>query len=295
MNDLGQLWCILVSVAGSVYCLSLLRDGRRAARSLKEPFKSTRDCVPRKSVGTRVNWLCQLVLSGTFFVVTLFLLAGVANGLVSPLARHSADTRQQTRLSETVSIPGHAPVIVHYNASDANPSVSGIDCAMKPVSGDQLRGLLRKTPELDWLILAGTDITDQTICELHRVPGLCQLNLGDTQVGDQGIRELAKMKSLMSLYLDGTKITDDGLRFLADLRGLRKLSLSNTAVTDTGLRWLYSLDKLESLEIHGTGVTPEGIDRLKSELPGVSVDCEWRGGRPSPLSSQHFRRPSSLE
>lgn len=280
MNDLVQLLCILVCVTGGVYCLSLLRDCRRQARSLKEPIKSSRDSARRKSVCARVNWLCQLLLATTFLAVAGTLLAGLAYRAAQLLWQENPIDQQLRCAIGTVTFPGCPPVVVRYDSSSTNPSIRFIDCAWKPISDDQLRRLLRKAPKLTQLNLAYTDIADDAMCELGRAPKLYGLCLAGTRIGNLRLQNLAKLKSLAVLNLNGTKITDDGLRCLGDVRSLRELHLCDTAVTDAGLAWLCRLDKLELLRLENTGVTQEGINRLKSKLPGVTITRQPNGNQP---------------
>ena len=271
MNDLVQLLCISVSVTGGVYCLSLLRDCRRRARSAKEPTKSSRGSSRRKSVCARVNWLCQLLLTAAFLAVAVSLLAGFACRAFFLLSRNSAGSQQQRCSFQTIAIPGCPPVVVDYDKSQAGQPIIGIDGARKPISDDQLRSLLRETPELVYLNLTYTSIGDDALCELSRAPKLHTLCLQGTRIGDLRLQNLAKLNRLETVFLDDTKITDKGLRSLADLKNLRELILSDTAVTDAGLQWLRGLDKLELLDLENTGVTQEGINCLKHELPDVII------------------------
>lgn len=271
MNGVAQWLCVIVSVTGSVYCLALLRDCTKRIRSLKAPTDSSPGRARFKSVGARLDCLCQLLLAATFLGVALLLLAEFSFQLASSLMIDSAVDRQRREPFETISVSGCPPVLVHYDSIQPHQPIHGIDCARKPISDAHLRSLLGETPDLKWLILTETDITDDGLRALSRVPELWALTLADTRVGDPGLQHLVGLRNLQYLSLEGTKITDDGLRHLADLRNVRDLSLKYTEVTDAGLQWLGRLDKLENLELCHTRVTREGVDRLKTEIPDVTI------------------------
>ena len=271
MTDLVQLLCIVVSVTGSVYCLSLLRDSRKRAGPPRGPLKSLSKSARRKYVCARLNRLCQVVLATAFLAVAASFVVGFA---CRALSRHWYENPLDQRIRqsiETVSIPGYPPVIFKYDSTQPSRPVNGIECHSKAISDEQVRRLLDEAPALCFLNLADTDISDNALCDLSCAPGLRGVSLNRTQVGDRGLRRLAELRNLEVLNLDGTKATDDGLRLLANVRTLQKLLLGNTAVTDAGLKWLGRLDGLRELKLTNTGVTGEGVDRLKSKRPDIVI------------------------
>ena len=271
MTDLVQLLCIVVSVTGSVYCLSLLRDSRKRAGPPRGPLKSLSKSVRRKYVCARLNRLCQVVLATAFLVVAASFAVGFAWRALS-LHWYESPLDQQIRLTiATVSLPGYPPVIFKYDSTQPDRPVYGIECHSKLISDEQVRRLLDAAPALHFLNLTDTDISDDALCDLSCAPGLRGVYLARTRVGDRGLRRLGELRNLEALNLDGTKVTDDGLRLLADVRTLQKLLLGNTAVTDAGLKWLGRLDGLRELKLTNTGVTGEGVDRLKSKRPDIVI------------------------
>ena len=283
MNDLVQLLCVVVSLTGGIHCVSLLRNSRKPAESTGEAVKSlprSARSARRKSVCARINRFCQVLLAATFLAVAASLLAIFAYRGLSSLWEEPLVDQQMRRSVETVLTEGCPPVLFDYDTSQPGGPIIGIDCARKPLSDGQVRRLLRQSPNLVWLNLAYTDITDDALCELNRAPKLHKLCLQGTRIGNLRLQNLAKLKSLAVLNLNRTKITDDGLRCLADVRSLRELDLCDTAVTDAGLAWLCRLDKLELLRLENTGVTQEGIKRLKSTLPRVTITRQPSGNQP---------------
>jgi mono/diheme cytochrome c family protein len=90
-------------------------------------------------------------------------------------------------------------------------------------------------PQVLWLNLAGTKVTDSGLATIARLPNLTRLHLQRTDVSDAGLEHLARLAHLEYLNLYGTKVTDAGLRALAGLTSLRSLYLWQTGVTDAGV------------------------------------------------------------
>ena len=295
MDDIAQGLCLVVSLAGGVHCVWLLRNSRKPAAQSLEAVRLPSQSTRRKLVCVRINRFCQILLAATFLAVASSLLVVFAYRTLSSLWVEHAVEEQLRRSVEIVSIEGDASVVLDYDTSQAERPITGIDYATRHVSDHGLRCLLNEASNLDFLNLQQTDITDDTLRQLGGVARLRQLTLDVTRVGDLGLQHLAGLKSLEDLTLDQTKITSEGLRHLADLRGLQRLSLCGTAITDAGLRHLaglrglqrlslcdtaitdigleslYHLDKLRELDLAGTRVTPQGISRLESRLPGLAV------------------------
>jgi hypothetical protein len=102
-------------------------------------------------------------------------------------------------------------------------------------------------------------------------PQILWLDVSETQVTDAGLATVEKFPNLTRLHLNRTAITDAGLTHLARLGHLESLNLYGTKITDTGLTSLSTLATLRTLYLWQTGVTPQGIERLKASLPHVVV------------------------
>ena len=111
----------------------------------------------------------------------------------------------------------------------------------------QLAALEAIAPQILWLDVSGTQITDAGLAVVEKFPNLTRLHLNRTAITDAGLAHLARLSHLEYLNVYGTKITDAGLTSLAGLANLR------------------------ALYIWQTGVTPQGIDRLKASLPQLVV------------------------
>ncbi|MBQ6159753.1 MAG: leucine-rich repeat domain-containing protein [Oscillospiraceae bacterium] len=112
----------------------------------------------------------------------------------------------------------------------------------------ELLALLPKScPELNWLDLRKTDLTD--FSPLAGLPQLQTLYLDNTQISDLG--PLAGLPQLQILSLNNTQVSD--LSPLAGLSQLQRLSLDNTEVSE--LSPLAGLPRLQSLWLNNTQVS----------------------------------------
>ncbi len=128
---------------------------------------------------------------------------------------------------------------------------------------------------------AGPRVGDEAMTVLARVaPQLLWLDLSGSGVTDAGLAALARFPNLTRLHLNRTAVTDAGLAHLGALPRLEYLNLYGTRVTDAGLTHLAGLTKLQALYVWQTGVTETGAQRLRSALPRLLVEL----GQPAPPS-----------
>jgi len=104
-------------------------------------------------------------------------------------------------------------------------------------------------------------------------PQVAWLDLGGTAVSDAGLAIVGGLPHLVRLNLSRTAITDDGLTSLEKLAYLESLNLYGTRIGDGGLLHLDGLTKLRSLYVWGTAVTPAGIERLEGALRDLRVEA----------------------
>lgn len=125
-------------------------------------------------------------------------------------------------------------------------------------------------------ISAGPTFDDRALVQLRVFPELEYLSVGYTSITDGGLEILARsgqMHQMNFLDLSCTRVTDHGLLHLAGFPGLTHLELEGTAVTDAGVATLGQLKNLQSLHVEDTRVTASGIDALRQVNPRVSVSC----------------------
>lgn len=128
---------------------------------------------------------------------------------------------------------------------------------------DELFNALAAFPEIERLFLSQSGITDEQLGRL-RLPNLKYLDLSDTPITDRGLEQLWSLKKLEYLDLARTAVTGAGLKTLVTLTNLKSVTLDQTAVDDAGMAFLAKLPKLDSLSLYRTGVGDTGLARLRT-------------------------------
>lgn len=103
-------------------------------------------------------------------------------------------------------------------------------------------------------------------------PQVLWVDLARTKVTDAGLATVAKMTNLERLHLENTGITDAGLDQLKGLSKLEYLNLYGTKVTDAGIAKLAANKALKKLFVWQTGATKEGAKKLEAAIPGLVVN-----------------------
>jgi uncharacterized membrane protein len=120
---------------------------------------------------------------------------------------------------------------------------------------------------------AAVPITDASLAVLARIaPQVLWLDLGATRISDRGLNDVARLPNLTRLHLQHTQVGDEGVARLTGLSRLEYLNLYGTAVTDHGLVPLASLTHLRALYLWKTDVTPAGVSRLRAALPRLTIE-----------------------
>ncbi len=114
-------------------------------------------------------------------------------------------------------------------------------------------------------------------------PQLIWLKLQTTNITDEAVADIARLTNLTKLDLSKTLITDKGLAMLAAIPNLEYLNLVDTKVTSTGVLKLKELNKLQSLYMYKTGYTSKDWPALKNAFPKTVIDT---GGYIVPLFAQ---------
>lgn len=130
---------------------------------------------------------------------------------------------------------------------------------------------------IDLMQCSDTTLDDQ-LAVLRTVPELRYLNLAYTQVSEAGLRHLVPLQSLERLDLSSTPITDAAVVQLLSLRALRSLDLDGTRITDASLRCLERMSNLECLNLRGNQVTRAGVARLQRQLPQTLIQSDFSQG-----------------
>lgn len=135
------------------------------------------------------------------------------------------------------------PISTNGNALDID-----LSHLLTPLDASTLKNIDRLAPNIFWLDLHGSGITDD------------------------GLQSVAKCHNLTRLHLDRTAVTDRGVAVLKSLSELTYLNLVSTAVGDAGLTHLAGLKKLNRLFLWQSKFTDAGADKLKAALPALVIN-----------------------
>ena len=85
-------------------------------------------------------------------------------------------------------------------------------------------------------------------------PQIVWLKLSDTKITDAAMTSVAKLTNLTRLSLDHTNITDKGVAMLQPLTRLQYFNIVATEITGNGLTALKGLQELQTIYIYQSGI-----------------------------------------
>jgi YHS domain-containing protein/uncharacterized membrane protein len=125
--------------------------------------------------------------------------------------------------------------------------------------------------------ILGTNFGDAELAQLAPLgPNLRWLDLAGTGVTDTGLSNLTSMPNLARLHLERTGITDAGLASVVDLPNLEYLDLYGTAVTDAGVERLGQMPRLKQLYLWQTSATTNGASAFLEARSDTNQLQKWR-------------------
>jgi Leucine-rich repeat (LRR) protein len=105
-----------------------------------------------------------------------------------------------------------------------------------PSFGDKEAPLLQQiAPQVMWLVLADTKITDTGLEPLKSCANITRLNLKNTAITNASISSIGQFKKLEYLNIVGTKIDDAGLLNLTPAPTLKKIFCWQSGITTNGV------------------------------------------------------------
>lgn len=169
------------------------------------------------------------------------------------------EMKASPRITQILAIKfGHplpvAKTVAPKLLNDVLPQIAGLadelSVAITPLS-----------PKDPWLqcnaSIAGTNFGDAQLAKLAPIgPNLRWLDLAGTAITDAGLAQLAAMPNLTRLHLERTQLTDAGLAHVSGLNDLEYLNLYATGIADGGLDELEKMPKLKQLYLWQTKVSP---------------------------------------
>lgn len=144
----------------------------------------------------------------------------------------------------------------------------GLEIFYADVTDATVHPLLLGLPQIAYLSLPGTGVSDDTLRTAAELENLTAIKMARTGVTDDGVRALAQARRLLKVDLSETKVTDAGIRELASSGRLQRLTLDNTRITDEGLVHIPEARSLRYLSLHGTDITGSVLAMI-GQLPDL--------------------------
>jgi internalin A len=161
---------------------------------------------------------------------------------------------------------------------NAQGHITGVDLRGTWVTDTDLHQL-NQFPDLNYLNLSLTHITDQGMQEIKNLRGIEELNLYFAEyVTDEGLAAVKEWKKLKRLNVHGTKVSDTTLEHISGITALESLNVGSTMLTDIGLERLTTLPNLKELTMGGNELGDAGLQALR-QMPGLTyLDLSGRQG-----------------
>ncbi len=144
-----------------------------------------------------------------------------------------------------------------------------------------------KSPLLSVNLQYGGDkVNDEALTKLVALaPQVTWLNLAGTKVTDAGLAQVANLTKLTRLHLERTEVTDAGIANLAALANLQYLNVYGTKVSDASIDALQKMASLKKLYVWNSQITKEGAEKLKTARPDLYVNIGIEQAPPAPAAA----------
>jgi hypothetical protein len=142
----------------------------------------------------------------------------------------------------------------------------------EPVSDADLANLTY-FPNLEFLSLSDSKVTNDGLKQLSAVPGLRRVDLSWTSIGDAGVANLIAATNIRDLDLSFTRVTDFVMNHLSQMNQLRHLSLPGTSISELGLSRLAGMSQLQGLKLDDNlrKTNAEHVQQLGRNLPNCAI------------------------
>ena len=135
--------------------------------------------------------------------------------------------------------------------------------------GDPDLAFVEHTPELEYLNLAGTQVTSRGIASLAAAASLRTLYVSNTAIDNDAMPTIAALPVLEELDLRGTRVTNEGIEQLLECRSLRTLRLGEgQPLTDAVTQSISRISWLKSLGLRDVPIRNGSIGHLQ-KLEGL--------------------------
>lgn len=145
---------------------------------------------------------------------------------------------------------------------------------MDQFPGDDFNRFLSRLPELKWLCLSLSNVTNAQLRQLRTVPKLNRLQFFMSNISSTGLAHIARITTLESLDLGNTDINASDLLLLHPLSRLTHLDIRKSQIDGNAVAALSKMSKLKELWVPvGSGfVQRDDYVRLCRALPDCTIN-----------------------
>lgn len=150
--------------------------------------------------------------------------------------------------------------------------VTCLGLANVPFSDEEAK-LLEDNTDLHFVVLRGTDMTDEGFAALN-LSGVFLLHVPESPVTAAALERQLAGRSIKFLGLDGRQFSPELAKFLGTIPTLQIIDLVGPEITDEHLDLLKLIPSLRGISLDQTEVSDEAIEQLRSAHPqlGLRVD-----------------------
>jgi hypothetical protein len=133
---------------------------------------------------------------------------------------------------------------------------------------------LADCPKLEKFNFSGSTVGDDGLKALTKVKTLSEVVCYHTRITDAGLKNLKELPKLKAINVGpqfSMRLGDVGLAILCEITTLERITYDETILTAASLQHLKSLKGLKELTLNKTEVSASDLEKLKTELPGVTI------------------------
>jgi internalin A len=133
---------------------------------------------------------------------------------------------------------------------------------------------LADCPKLERFNFSGSTVGDDGLKAIVKVKTLTEVVCYHTRITDAGLKNLKELPKLKTINVGpqfSMRLGDMGLATLCEILTLERITYDETILTAASLQHLKSLKGLKELVLNKTEVSAADLDKLKTEVPGVTI------------------------
>lgn len=166
----------------------------------------------------------------------------------------------QVRDTTTVRLLEHFSRLNAFDVSNTKITDAAFDLIIPP-------------PDLGFLFLAGTQLTDSGMAQLSKIKAVHNLSLANVQLTAKGFELLAPMSNLATLSVPGEKLGTSALSAACQLKSIHHMELNTDVLTDEGIEVLERATHIHGLSFVGD-IEEERLAQLARLTSLRTLKCE---------------------